>query len=124
MAASVNLAILIGLVTVAGLIALSISALMNASWRRPREMSPSLSCVALAHEAQGLLAVEVVPALLDDDRAAVAVPLLASSAYTRTPPTASVMFLKPSKLVFATWWMRILSRFSMVCTSSGSRPKA
>ena len=52
------------------------------------------------------------------------VPLLASSAYTRTPPTASVMFLNPSKLVFATWWMRILSRFSMVCTSSGSRPKA
>ena len=43
MAASVNLAILIGLVTVAGLIALSISALMKASWRRPREMSPSLS---------------------------------------------------------------------------------
>ena len=72
MAASVNLAILTGLVTVAGLIALSISALMNASWRRPREMSPSLSCVALAHEGQGLLAVEVVPALLDDDRAAVA----------------------------------------------------
>ena len=43
MAASVNLAILIGFVTVAGLVALSINALMNASWRRPREMSPSLS---------------------------------------------------------------------------------
>ena len=97
---------------------------MNASWRRPREMSPSLRRVALADEAEGLLAVEVVPALLDGDRPPLPVPLLASSAYTRTPPTASVMFLKPSKLVRATWWMRILSSFSMVCTRSGSPPKA
>ena len=42
-AALVNFAIVIGLVTVSLLIAFIISALMNASWRRPREMSPSLS---------------------------------------------------------------------------------